>query len=71
MVMYAICNNGAKNLRSTAPDLALYQYLSLDVAAFLFLLAAITVLVLYLILKNIHLYLSVLSYKVKWKQDLT
>jgi len=68
-VEYVIRHNGAKHLRSAAIDLAWYQYLLLDVAVFLFLLAAITVLVLYLILKNIHLYLSALSYKVKSKHD--
>jgi glucuronosyltransferase len=66
---YVIRHNGAKHLRSAALDLAWYQYLLLDVAAFLFIIFAITVLVSYLILKNIYLYLSAQSYKVKSKND--
>jgi glucuronosyltransferase len=66
---YVLRHNGAKHLRSAALDLAWYQYLLLDVAAFLFLLLAITVLVSYLILKNIYLCLSAQSYKVKPKHD--
>jgi len=66
---YVIRHNGAKHLRSAALDLAWYQYLLLDVVAFLFFLVAITVLVLYLILKNIYRYLIVHCYKVKSKQD--
>jgi glucuronosyltransferase len=66
---YVIRHNGAKHLRSAALDLAWYQYLLLDVVAFLFLLLAITVLVSYLILKNIYLYLTAQSYKVKSKHD--
>jgi len=66
---YVIRHNGAKHLRSAALDLAWYQYFLLDVAAFLILLAAITVLVSYLILKNIYLYLSAQLYKVKSKHD--
>jgi len=64
---YVIRHNGAKH-RSAALDLVWYQYL-LDVAAFLFLLVAITVLVLYLILRNIYRYLTVHSYDIKSKQD--
>ena len=66
---YVIRHNGAKHLQSAALDLAWYQYLLLDVAAFLFLLVAITVLVLYLILRNIYRYLTVHSYDIKSKQD--
>jgi hypothetical protein len=66
---YVIRHNGAKHLRSAAIDFAWYQYLLLDVAAFLLLLLALTVLVLCLILKNIYLYLSAQSSKVKSKQD--
>ena len=66
---YVIRHNGAKHLRSAALELAWYQYLLLDVAAFLFLLVAITVLVSYLILKNIYRYLTVHSYEVKSKHD--
>jgi glucuronosyltransferase len=66
---YVICHNGAIHLRSAVLDLAWYQYLLLDVGAFLFILLAITVLVTYLILKNIYLYLSAQWYKVKSKQD--
>lgn len=66
---YVIRHNGAKHLRSSALDLAWYQYLLLDVAAFLFLLVAITILVLYLILKGIYRYLTVHSYKVRSKHD--
>jgi len=66
---YVLRHNGAKHLRSAALDLAWYQYLLLDVAAFLFLLLAITVLVSYLILKYIYLCLSAQSYKVKSKHD--
>ena len=66
---YVIRHNGAKHLRSAALDLAWYQYLLLDVGAFLFLLVAITVLVSYLILKNIYRYLTVHFYEVKSKHD--
>ena len=66
---YVIRHNGAKHLRSAAIDLAWYQYLLLDVGAFLFLLLAVTVLVSYLILKNIYLYLRAQWYKVKSKND--
>jgi len=66
---YVIRHNGAKHLRSAALDLAWYQHLLLDVAAFVFLLVAITVLILYLSLKNIYRYLTVHSYKIKSKQD--
>jgi len=66
---YVIRHNGAKHLRSAALDLAWYQYLLLDVGAFLFILLAITVVASYLILKNIYLYLSAQWYKVKSKQD--
>jgi len=66
---YVIRHNGAKHLRSAALDLAWYQYLVLDVSVFLFLLVAITVLVSYLILKNIYRYLTVHSYEVKPKHD--
>jgi len=66
---YVIRHNGAKHLRSAALDLAWYQYLLLDVAAFLFLLAAITVLVSYLILKTAYRYLTAQYYNVKWKSD--
>ena len=66
---YVIRHNGARHLRSAALDLAWYQYLLLDVGAFLFLLLAVAVLVPYLILKNIHLYLSAQSYKVESKHD--
>jgi hypothetical protein len=66
---YVIRHNGAKHLRSAALDLAWYQYLLLDVMAFLFLIVAIAVLVSYLILKIIYRYLTVRSYKVKSKHD--
>jgi glucuronosyltransferase len=66
---YVIRHNGAKHLRSAALDLAWYQYLLLDVAAFLFLLLAVTVLILYLILKIICMYLIAQYYKVKSKHD--
>ena len=66
---YVIRHNGAKHLRSASLDLALYQYLLLDVGAFLFIIFAITVLVSFIILKNICLYLSTQSYKVKSKHD--
>jgi glucuronosyltransferase len=66
---YVLRHNGAKHLRSAALDLAWYQYVLLDVAAFLFLLAAITVLISYLLLKNIYMYLSAQYYKVKSKHD--
>jgi glucuronosyltransferase len=66
---YVIRHNGAKHLRSAAIDLAWYQYLLLDVGAFLFILLAITVLVIYLISKNICLYLSAQWYKIKSKHD--
>jgi glucuronosyltransferase len=66
---YVLRHNGAKHLRSSALDLAWYQHLLLDVAAFLFLLLAITALTLYLILRIIYRYLTVHSYKVKSKHD--
>ena len=66
---YVIRHNGAKHLRSAAVDLAWYQYLLLDVAAFLFILAAITVLVSYLILKTVYSYLRAQYYNVKRKRD--
>jgi glucuronosyltransferase len=66
---YVIRHNGTKHLRSASLDLALYQYLLLDVGAFLFIILAITILVSYLILKNICLYLSTQLYKVKSKHD--
>ena len=66
---YVLRHNGAKHLRSAALDLAWYQYLLLDVAAFLFLLVAITVLISYLLLKNVYRYLIAQYYKVKCKHD--
>jgi len=66
---YVIRHNGAKHLRSAALDLAWYQYLLLDVAAFLFILIAITVLVSYLILKIVYRYLTAQYYNVKWKRE--
>jgi glucuronosyltransferase len=66
---YVIRHNGARHLRSAALDLAWYQYLLLDVMAFLFILLAITVLVSYLILKTIYRYLTAQCYNVKWKRD--
>jgi hypothetical protein len=66
---YVIRHNGAKHLRSAALNLAWYQYLLLDVVAFLFILAAITVLVSYLILKTVYRYLTALYYNVKRKRD--
>jgi hypothetical protein len=66
---YVLRHNGAKHLRSAALDFACYQYLLLDVAAFLFLLVEITFLISYLILKNVYRYLTAQYYKVKWKHD--
>jgi glucuronosyltransferase len=66
---YVIRHNGAKHLRSAALDLAWYQYLLLDVVAFLFILAAITVLVSYLTLKTVYRYLTAQYYKLKYKSD--
>jgi glucuronosyltransferase len=66
---YVIRHNGAKHLRSAAVDLAWYQYLLLDVVAFLFILAAVTVLASYLILKAVYRYLTALYYNVKRKRD--
>jgi hypothetical protein len=66
---YVMRHNGAKHLRSAALDLAWYQYLSLDVAAFLFILLALTVLVSYLTLKIVYRYLTAQYYNVKWKRD--
>jgi glucuronosyltransferase len=66
---YVIRHNGAKHLRSAALDLAWYQYLLLDVVVFLFILAAISVLVSYLILKTVYSYLTSQYYKLKWKSD--
>jgi len=66
---YVIRHNGAKHLRSAALDLAWYQYVLLDVGAFLFLLVAITVFISYLILKTIYRCLTAQCYNVKWKRD--
>jgi len=66
---YVIRHNGAKHLRSAALDLAWYQYLLLDIVAFLFILLAITVLLSYLIFKKIYLYLSAQKPKVKSKHN--
>jgi glucuronosyltransferase len=66
---YVIRHNGAKHLRSAAPDLAWYQYLLLDVVAFIFILVAITVLVSYLILLTVYRYLTAQYYNAKWKRD--
>jgi glucuronosyltransferase len=66
---YVIRHNGAKHFRSAAIDLAWYQYLLLDIVAFLFILVAITVLVSYLILKTVYRYLTALYYNVTWKPD--
>jgi glucuronosyltransferase len=69
---YVMRHNGAKHLRSAAVDLAWYQYLLLDVVAFLLILLAVTFLVIYIILKNIFLYLMYMraqTYKVKSKHD--
>ena len=66
---YVIRHNGAKHPRSAAIDLAWYQYLLLDIVAFLFILLAVTVVASYLILKNIYLYLNAQWYKVKSKHD--
>jgi len=66
---YVIRHNGAKHLRSAAIDLAWYQYLLLDVGAFLFILLAITVLVSYRILKIVYRYLTAQRNNVKWKHD--
>jgi glucuronosyltransferase len=66
---YVIRHNGAKHLRSAALDLAWYQYLLLDVVAFLFILAAITVLASYILLKTVYRYLTTKYYKLKCKSD--
>jgi hypothetical protein len=66
---YVIRHNGAKHLQSAALHLAWYQYLLLDVGAFLFLLLAITVFASYLALKTIYRYLRAQCYNVKWKRD--
>jgi glucuronosyltransferase len=55
---YIIRHNGAKHLRAAAIDLAWYQYLLLDVVAFLFILLVITVLVSCLVLKVVYKYLT-------------
>ena len=66
---YVIRHNGAKQLRSAALDLSWYQYLLLDVIVFIIVISAITVLVSYLIVKNVCLYLYAKCYKVKSKHD--
>jgi glucuronosyltransferase len=66
---YVIRHKGAKHLRSAVLDLVWYQYLLLDVAAFLFLVVATTVLVSCLILTVVCRYLRVLCCNVKWKRD--
>jgi len=66
---YVIHYNGAKYLRPAALHLAWYQYLLLDVGAFLFILLAITVLVSYRILKIVYRYLTAQRNNVKWKHD--
>jgi glucuronosyltransferase len=64
---YVIRHNGAKHLRSAALDLSWYQYLLVDVIVFLILISVTTVVVSYLILKNICLFLCAKWYKVKSK----
>jgi glucuronosyltransferase len=66
---YVIRRNGAKHLQSAVLDLAWYQYLLLEVVAFLFLLLALTVLLSYLTLKIVYRYLTAQYYNVKWKRD--
>jgi glucuronosyltransferase len=66
---YVIRHNGAKHLRSAALNLPWYQYLLLDVAVFLFILVAITVLVSYLILLTVYRYLIAQYYNAKCKRD--
>lgn len=66
---YVIRHNGAEHLRSAALDLSWYQYLLLDVIAFVILILVIAVLVSYLILKNICLYLCLKCNIVKSKHD--
>jgi len=66
---YTLRHNGAKHLRSSALDLAWYQYLLLDVVTVVFLVFAITIFVSYIILKNIYGYLTRKCYEVKTKHD--
>lgn len=66
---YVIRHNGAKHLRSSALNLAWYQYILLDIATFFILLLAITALIIYLILKNIYWYMTLHTYQVKSKHD--
>jgi glucuronosyltransferase len=66
---YVIRHNGAKHLRSATLDLSWYQYLLLDIGAFLILVLATTVLVSYFILKGFCRYLGALCYNLKWKRD--
>jgi glucuronosyltransferase len=66
---YAIRHKGTKHLRSAALDLAWYQYLLLDIVAMVFLVFAITICILFFILKNVYMYMTENSYKVKSKND--
>jgi glucuronosyltransferase len=66
---YVIRHNGAKHFRSAAVDLPWYQYLLLDVVAFLFILTAITVVATYIILKTVYRFLTAQYFKLKYKSD--
>lgn len=66
---YTIRHKGTKHLRSSALDLAWYQYLLLDIVALIFFVFAITTCILYLFLKNVYMYMTENPYKVKSKHD--
>lgn len=66
---YIIRHKGTKHLRSAALDLAWYQYLLLDIVALIFVIFSVTICILYLSLKNIYMYMTENSYKVKSKHD--
>jgi glucuronosyltransferase len=66
---YTLRHNGAKHLRSSAADLAWYQYLLLDIVTVLFLAFAVAIFLSYIVLKNIYMYVTKKYYEVKSKYD--
>ncbi|XP_066998719.2 UDP-glycosyltransferase UGT5 [Anabrus simplex] len=55
-IEYVLRHNGARHLRSAALDLSWYQYLLLDVIAFLLLVSIIALIVFYIVLRRLMMF---------------
>ncbi|XP_068082903.1 UDP-glucosyltransferase 2-like [Anabrus simplex] len=57
-IEYVLRHNGAPHLRSAALDLSWYQYLLLDVIAFLLLVSIIALIVIYIVLRRLMMFVK-------------